>query len=146
MGAAAGRGAVRLKRARELARETIRVEAESKNNPADLINVALEKLVEAGWSCRRSPPWTTWHLQRDRALMFELTDKLELTATSEDSRVLDSLAHSKRHRTSRDYIPALDDQGSPVDTSHYRGRVMFEDRLEVHRVGLGLPKLRPAAK
>jgi hypothetical protein len=36
------------KRARELARETIRVEAESKNNPADLINVALEKLVEAG--------------------------------------------------------------------------------------------------
>src|ERR1019366_641606 len=36
------------KQARELARETIRVEAESKNNPADLINVALEKLVEAG--------------------------------------------------------------------------------------------------
>jgi TnpA family transposase len=57
------------------------------------------------------------HLQRDRALMFELTDKLELTATSEDSRVLDALAHSRRHRTSRDYIPALDDQGSPVDTS-----------------------------
>ena len=36
------------KRARELARETIRAEATSKNNPADLINVALEKLVEAG--------------------------------------------------------------------------------------------------
>jgi hypothetical protein len=35
-------------RARELARETIRAEAGSKNNPADLINVALEKLVEAG--------------------------------------------------------------------------------------------------
>jgi hypothetical protein len=36
------------KRTRELARETIRAEAQSKNNPADLINVALEKLVEAG--------------------------------------------------------------------------------------------------
>lgn len=34
--------------ARELAWEAIRSEAASKNNPADLINVALEKLVEAG--------------------------------------------------------------------------------------------------
>ncbi|QMU69369.1 DUF4158 domain-containing protein [Streptacidiphilus sp. P02-A3a] len=57
------------------------------------------------------------HLQRDRAVMFELTDKLELTATSEDSRVLDALAHAKRHRTSRDYIPVLDEAGKPVDTS-----------------------------
>ncbi|MCA2229756.1 DUF4158 domain-containing protein [Nonomuraea aurantiaca] len=36
-------------RARALAEETIRDEAASKNNPADLINVALEKLVEAGY-------------------------------------------------------------------------------------------------
>ncbi|MGW1991352.1 Tn3 family transposase [Embleya sp. NPDC001921] len=34
--------------ARALAEEAMRIEAASKNNPADLINVALEKLVEAG--------------------------------------------------------------------------------------------------
>ncbi|MCX4768623.1 DUF4158 domain-containing protein [Streptomyces sp. NBC_01285] len=34
--------------ARAVAGETIRAEAEAKNNPADLINIALEKLVEAG--------------------------------------------------------------------------------------------------
>jgi hypothetical protein len=34
--------------ARMLAEETMRIEAASKNNPADLINIALEKLVEAG--------------------------------------------------------------------------------------------------
>ncbi|HEX2744266.1 MAG TPA: DUF4158 domain-containing protein [Streptosporangiaceae bacterium] len=50
------------KRARELAREGIRVEAESKNNPADLINVALEKLVEAGLElpgCCGTTPWSS---------------------------------------------------------------------------------------
>ncbi|MFB7499329.1 DUF4158 domain-containing protein [Streptomyces sp. NPDC056161] len=34
--------------ARTLAEETMRAEAASENNPADLINIALEKLVEAG--------------------------------------------------------------------------------------------------
>ncbi|WP_405021727.1 DUF4158 domain-containing protein (plasmid) [Kitasatospora sp. NBC_00070] len=34
--------------ARRAAREVIRVEARSKNNPADLINVALEQLVRSG--------------------------------------------------------------------------------------------------
>jgi len=34
--------------ARKLAEEVMRLEAASKNNPADLINIALEKLVEAG--------------------------------------------------------------------------------------------------
>ncbi|MFD8937871.1 DUF4158 domain-containing protein [Streptomyces sp. NPDC059578] len=34
--------------ARALAEETMRIEAASKNNPADLINIALEKLVEPG--------------------------------------------------------------------------------------------------
>ncbi|WP_371640679.1 hypothetical protein [Streptomyces virginiae] len=34
--------------ARKVAEETMRIEAASKNNPADLINIALEKLVEAG--------------------------------------------------------------------------------------------------
>jgi hypothetical protein len=56
-------------------------------------------------------------LQRDRAVMFELSGKLELTATSEDSRVLDALAHARRCKSSREYIPAFDDAGNPVDIS-----------------------------
>jgi hypothetical protein len=44
----AARREVRRARARAVAGETIRAEAEAKNNPADLINIALEKLVEAG--------------------------------------------------------------------------------------------------
>lgn len=47
-------------RAGRIAEESIRREAASKNRPADLINIALEKVVEAGWSCRRSPPSTRW--------------------------------------------------------------------------------------
>ncbi|MCM2388148.1 hypothetical protein [Streptomyces albipurpureus] len=37
---------------------------------------------------------------RDRAVMFDLAvnGKLKFTATSEDSRVLDALAHAQRHR------------------------------------------------
>lgn len=35
-------------RARRIAEESIRKEATSKNRPADLINIALEKVVEAG--------------------------------------------------------------------------------------------------
>lgn len=34
--------------ARELAEEAMRLAAAAKNHPADLINIALEKLVEAG--------------------------------------------------------------------------------------------------
>ena len=39
----------------------------------------------------------------DRAVMFDLADndKLEFTATSEDSRVLDALAHAQRHQAAR---------------------------------------------
>ncbi|AVZ75570.1 hypothetical protein SLUN_28555 [Streptomyces lunaelactis] len=47
-------------RARRIAEESIRKEAAAKNRPADLINIALEKVVEAGRSCRRSPPSTRW--------------------------------------------------------------------------------------
>ncbi len=54
--------------ARALAEETMRIGAAAKNNPADLINIALEKLVEAAleklvrpdWRSRGSPPWTRW--------------------------------------------------------------------------------------
>ncbi|XNR95421.1 DUF4158 domain-containing protein [Streptomyces sp. R-74717] len=38
---------------------------------------------------------------RDRALVFDLADKPEFTATSEDSRVLDALAHAQRHQSAR---------------------------------------------
>lgn len=46
--------------ARKVAEEAIRAEAASKNNPADLINVALEQLVQRGLELRRSRPWTGW--------------------------------------------------------------------------------------
>ncbi|MEV6957235.1 Tn3 family transposase [Streptomyces sp. NPDC051183] len=58
------------------------------------------------------------HLKADRPVMFDLTDVIELKATSEDTSVLDALAHAKAHRTlTRDYIPDRDDQGRPVSIS-----------------------------
>ncbi|MFI6730495.1 hypothetical protein [Streptomyces atratus] len=58
------------------------------------------------------------HLKADRPVAFDLTDVIELKATSEDSTALDALAHAKAHRTpARDYIPDRDDQGRPVSTS-----------------------------
>ncbi|GDY58453.1 hypothetical protein SVIO_090760 [Streptomyces violaceusniger] len=46
--------------ARRLAEGSIRKEAAAKNRPADLINIALERVVGPGWSCRRSPLSTRW--------------------------------------------------------------------------------------
>ena len=55
---------------------------------------------------------------RDRAVMFDLAEKLEFTATSEDSRVLDALAHAQRHQAARgEYITAFDEEGKEVDIS-----------------------------
>ncbi|MFI1890782.1 Tn3 family transposase [Streptomyces jumonjinensis] len=55
---------------------------------------------------------------RDRAVIFDLAGKLEFTATSEDRRVLDALAHAQRHQAARgEYISALGDDGRPVDIS-----------------------------
>ncbi|WP_331738126.1 Tn3 family transposase [Streptomyces sp. NBC_00069] len=57
---------------------------------------------------------------RDRAVTFDLADndKLKFTATSEDSRVLDALAHAQRHQAARgDYITAFDEEGKEVDIS-----------------------------
>ncbi|MBK3556780.1 Tn3 family transposase [Streptomyces sp. MBT56] len=55
---------------------------------------------------------------RDRAVMFELAEKLEFTATSEDFRVLDALAHARRHQGARgEYITAFDEEGKEVDLS-----------------------------
>ncbi|MFD0374551.1 transposase [Streptomyces sp. NPDC127112] len=55
---------------------------------------------------------------RDRAVMFDLAEKLEFTATSEDGRVLDALAHARRHQAARgEYISALGEDGRAVDTS-----------------------------
>ncbi|KQX27287.1 hypothetical protein ASD97_40050 [Streptomyces sp. Root63] len=58
------------------------------------------------------------HLKADRPVMFELTDVIELKATSEDSSVLDALAHAKAHRAMvRDFIPDRDTDGRRVDVS-----------------------------
>lgn len=55
---------------------------------------------------------------RDRAVMFDLAEKLEFTATSEDGRVLDALAHAQRHQTARgEHISALSEDGRGVDIS-----------------------------
>ncbi|MFJ2136718.1 hypothetical protein ACIOMQ_39010 [Streptomyces sp. NPDC087845] len=57
------------------------------------------------------------HLLKDRSTMYDLTSHLELTATSEDSRVLDALGHARRYKTSRDYIPERHENGRTVDIS-----------------------------
>ncbi|MEU2134857.1 hypothetical protein [Streptomyces sp. NPDC018352] len=50
--------------------------------------------------------------------MFDLTDVIELKATSEDAGVLDALLHAKAHRTpARDYIPDRDADGEKIDVS-----------------------------
>jgi hypothetical protein len=55
---------------------------------------------------------------RDRAVMFDLAERLEFTETSEDRRVLDALAHAMRHRGARgEYITAFDEEGKEVDIS-----------------------------
>ncbi|MER6031092.1 hypothetical protein [Streptomyces sp. NPDC001851] len=55
---------------------------------------------------------------RDRALMFDLAEKLQFTATSEDGRVLDALAHAQRNEAARgEYISALGEDGGRVDIS-----------------------------
>ncbi|MEU3657799.1 hypothetical protein AB0E67_34590 [Streptomyces sp. NPDC032161] len=55
---------------------------------------------------------------RDRALMFDLAEKLEFTATSEDGRVLDALAHARRNEAARgEYISAIGEDGRRIDTS-----------------------------
>lgn len=55
---------------------------------------------------------------RDGAVMFDLAEKLEFTATSEDGRVLDALAHAQRHQAARgEYISALSEDGRAVWTS-----------------------------
>jgi Domain of unknown function (DUF4158) len=47
------------RRARALAAAAIREAAQVRNHPPDLINVALERIIEASLSSRRTPRWTT---------------------------------------------------------------------------------------
>jgi hypothetical protein len=50
--------------------------------------------------------------------MFDMAEKLEFTATSEDGRVLDALAHAQQHQSARgEYITAFDEEGKEVDIS-----------------------------
>lgn len=74
-------------------------------------------------------------ISRDRAVMFGLADndKLKLTATSEDSRVLDALAHAQRHQAARgEYITAFNEEGKEVDisfaTQNWRKAVLDKTR------------------
>ncbi|MFE8950123.1 MFS transporter [Streptomyces sp. NPDC007856] len=54
---------------------------------------------------------------RDRTLMFDLAEK-QFTATSEDGRVLDALAHAQRNEAARgEYISAIGEDGTRVDIS-----------------------------
>ncbi|MEU3602868.1 hypothetical protein ABZ714_29795 [Streptomyces sp. NPDC006798] len=47
--------------------------------------------------------------------MFDLAEKPEFTATSEDGRVLDALAHAQRHQSARgEYITAFDARGREI--------------------------------
>lgn len=55
-------------------------------------------------------------LVKDRRALFEVTDLLTLTATSDDDRVLRALAHAKRYRDkSRDFIADRDEQDTLLD-------------------------------
>ena len=45
-------------KARILAEEAIRAAAQAKDNPADLINVGLDMLIDRVVSCPATPPWT----------------------------------------------------------------------------------------
>lgn len=70
---------------------------------------------------------------RDRAVMFDLAEKLEFTETSEDRRVSDALAHAMRHQGARgEYITAFDEEGKKVDisfaTQNWRKAVLDKTR------------------
>ncbi|MFE3583288.1 Tn3 family transposase [Streptomyces vinaceus] len=51
------------------------------------------------------------HLKADGPVMHDLTDVIELKSTSEDSSLLNALAHANAHR-----FPARDEAGRPVNT------------------------------
>ncbi|MET9066898.1 DUF4158 domain-containing protein [Streptosporangium sandarakinum] len=140
----ARQGVIYDERARAIAAEAMGEAALARNNPPDLINVALERLIEASLEL---PGFTTldemaarirakvngaggfaaqladieevsaFHgdnyevlayrfFRRDRAVMFDLVAKLELTATSRDDSVLAALDHARAHEAKRrDFIP-----------------------------------------
>ncbi|MFD7620553.1 Tn3 family transposase [Streptomyces sp. NPDC059802] len=72
-------------------------------------------------------------LGRDRSVMFDLAEKLEFIATSEDGRVLTALAHAMRHESARgEYITALGEDGKTIDisfaTQNWRKAVLDKTR------------------
>jgi hypothetical protein len=72
-------------------------------------------------------------LGRDRSVMFDLAEKLEFTATSEDGRGLAALAHAMRHESARgEYISALGEDGKTIDisfaTQNWRKAVLDKTR------------------
>jgi TnpA family transposase len=57
------------------------------------------------------------HLRKDRAVMYDFTQLIELRTTSDDTRVLTALAHALRHKLACDFIPDTDQGGRAVDIS-----------------------------
>ncbi|MFJ2292435.1 hypothetical protein ACIOG7_12130 [Streptomyces sp. NPDC087894] len=96
------------------------------------------------------------HIGRDRAVMFDLAgaENLQFTATSEDSRVLDALAHAQRHQAARgEYTTAFNEEGKEVDisfaTQNWRKAVLDKTRTGAVRPqalrGDGLHRTRRGA-
>lgn len=82
-------------------------------------------------------------LKTDRAALFDLTGLLELTATSDDRRVLDALAHAQRHRDkTRDYITDRDPAGAPIGCRVRLGEVAQSDPRRGPSRAVGPPALR----
>ena len=63
-----------------------------------------------------------WHFVKDRAVMFELVNKLQLVATSNDASVLAALDHARIHQAKRrDLIP----MPTPVDGDDPESGIAF---------------------
>lgn len=80
---------------------------------------------------------------RDRAVMFDLAEKLRFTATSDDGRGLDALAHARLHQSARgEYITAFDEEGNEVDISF---APQNRRKVAVDKTRTGLRHLRTRA-
>jgi TnpA family transposase len=56
-------------------------------------------------------------LRKDRAVMYDFTRLVELRTTSDDTRILHALAHARRHKAARDFIPDRTEDGRELDLS-----------------------------
>lgn len=137
--------------ARKVAAEAIEEAARRMNNPADLINIALERLGEGSFELpafRTLNDMTTEirarvngkifarvvarHFRKDRAAMLAMVGALDLRATSADTAVLDLLDYVREHAMlTRDHIAdhvgVCDANGTPVLGKDGKQRVEMFD-------------------